>query len=89
MVSSLIYIVNDTRDVKNDRCHPTKCRRSIVSGIVSVKNACALACILGGISFLINISLWKGGALFLLLYLILNLLYSYGRKYCSGQYFDG
>lgn len=44
--SSVIYIINDIRDCEKDRRHPTKCRRPIASGAVSVRNAIILAVVL-------------------------------------------
>lgn len=36
MVSSVVYILNDSQDVDRDRHHPTKCRRPIASGAVTI-----------------------------------------------------
>ena len=46
MVSSVVYIINDIRDVEKDRKHPTKCKRPIAAGTVSVKSAWGLAIVL-------------------------------------------
>lgn len=37
LISSSIYCFNDLMDADADRCHPTKCRRPIASGKVSVR----------------------------------------------------
>lgn len=47
--SSTVYLMNDIRDVEEDRLHPIKRRRPIASGALSVKSAkwCAVALLLG------------------------------------------
>lgn len=81
MVSSVVYIVNDIRDREKDRKHPTKCRRPIAAGTVSVKSACVLACVLLLVAVLCNmISFHVTSTLLLALYLVLNLAYSFGLK---------
>lgn len=81
MVSSVVYIVNDIRDVEKDRAHPTKCKRPIASGAVSVRNACVLAMVLVIVAAACNLLVfrWESTAL-LALYLVLNLAYSFGLK---------
>ncbi|WP_243773991.1 decaprenyl-phosphate phosphoribosyltransferase [Actinomadura barringtoniae] len=51
MAASAIYLVNDARDVAEDRVHPTKCRRPIAAGIVPVPLAIgvAVALVLGSL----------------------------------------
>lgn len=81
MISSVIYIINDIRDAENDRNHPTKCKRPIAAGTVSVKSACVLASILLLIAIVCNILIFHLIATLLFaLYLILNLAYSFGLK---------
>ena len=81
MVSSVVYIVNDIRDQEKDRRHPTKCKRPIAAGTVSVRNAWILAGVLLLIAALLNgLSFRVGSTLLLLLYFVLNLAYSFGLK---------
>lgn len=81
MVSSVVYIINDIRDVEKDRMHPTKCKRPIAAGTVSVKSACVLAVILMVIAIVCNCFTFQVvPTLLLALYLILNLVYSFGLK---------
>lgn len=83
MASSSIYIFNDINDAENDKNHPTKCKRPIASGEVSLKNAWIFvailfisALIINYFSFGLNISAW----IMILTYIFLNLGYSLGLK---------
>lgn len=81
MVSSVVYIINDIRDREKDRNHPTKCKRPIAAGTVSVKNAWILAAVLLVIAAVCNfLTFHVTSTLLLALYLILNLAYSFGLK---------
>lgn len=80
---SVIYIINDIKDVEDDKKHPTKKNRPIASGKVSVSQATILLIVLLIGSLLINflnIRVFNGSFILLLSYLILNLLYSYKLK---------
>ena len=49
LAASVVYIINDINDVEKDRKHPTKCKRPIASGEVSIKAAwvfCAMLVLL-------------------------------------------
>lgn len=81
MISSVVYVINDIRDVEKDRMHPTKCARPIAAGTVSIRNAWILAAVLAGASFVCTLFTFQPiSATLLLLYLILNLAYSFGLK---------
>lgn len=81
MVSSVVYIINDIRDKEKDRKHPTKCRRPIAAGIVSVRGAWVLAGILLIVAVVCNCLIFHITSTLLLgLYLTLNLAYSFGMK---------
>ena len=81
MVSSVVYIINDIRDVEKDRNHPTKCRRPIAAGTVPVRNAWILAAVLLVIAAACNaLRFHVTSTLLLALYLLLNLAYSFGLK---------
>ena len=44
--ASMIYIINDLRDIEKDRNHPTKCNRPLASGAISVRTAKRLVVLL-------------------------------------------
>lgn len=81
MVSSVVYIINDIRDKEKDSNHPTKCKRPIAAGTVSVRSAWILAAILLVIAAVCNgLTFRVASTLLLVLYLVLNLAYSFGLK---------
>lgn len=83
LASSSIYILNDIKDVNEDRCHPQKCKRPIASGEVSISAAIFIAAglliISLGTAFILN----KFFAVCILAYLIMNFLYSAKLKHIA------
>lgn len=80
-VSSIVYIINDIRDVDKDKQHPTKCNRPIASGKVSLKEAWVLVVILLLLASVCNgLVFGVYSSLVIVLYLLLNLGYSFGLK---------
>ena len=81
LVCSAIYIINDIRDKDRDARHPKKKDRPIASGRISVKAAVitAVVClILSGICFAFVFN--PAALILLLVYVVINLLYSFGLK---------
>ena len=80
-LSSVVYIINDYRDIEKDRKHPTKKNRPLASGAISKRSAvlCAvvLLLIIAACSFYIGDHV---AFACLLGYLFLNILYSMGLK---------
>ena len=81
-VSSAIYIINDIKDRKQDSMHPTKRKRPIASGDVSVQEAKIISLLLllltGGLLYAAKA---EGAACFCcVIYLFINLAYSFGLK---------
>ena len=82
--SSAIYLVNDVMDVESDRAHPTKCKRPIAAGEISVPTAWMLAalCASGALALA-----WRAGdGAFSVLaivaaYMTMNLAYSVKLKH--------
>lgn len=81
LISSSIYIINDLNDVEKDRLHPTKCKRPIASGAVTKQAAIMISfiCIVIGTAISLNLGSWNS-LLWIGLYFILNLLYSWKLK---------
>lgn len=82
--SSIIYIINDIKDIENDKKHPIKKKRPLPLGTVSKEEAIILALVLGLIA--ITLSIFVIGyeriiaIMLLLLYLAINVAYSFGLK---------
>jgi 4-hydroxybenzoate polyprenyltransferase len=80
LVASSIYIINDYRDINDDRMHPVKKNRPLASG--SVKESLGiLIAIIFLIAGLTGAWLIRDKFLFVLgIYFLLNLAYSFGLK---------
>ena len=80
-ISSIVYILNDIRDIQEDRRHPTKKNRPIAAGLISIKKAIFVA---GALVPLAAVLFFFGGnaATFLTVssYFFLNLFYIYIGK---------
>ena len=81
--SSLIYIVNDIRDVEFDKLHPEKSKRPIASGIISKSRAITISVVLGILSILSSYGLERNFLIVLIIYILINLFYSFGLKRIS------
>lgn len=84
LIASSIYVLNDYRDIENDRLHPKKKNRPMASGAISPK----MGLLTGGISLLLGFAiayftLPLNVLLIIALYWIMNVLYSLGLKKIS------
>jgi decaprenyl-phosphate phosphoribosyltransferase len=81
LISGTVYLINDIRDVDEDRLHPKKRFRPIPAGELSIRAGWVLAAVIGviglGIGFLTSIPL---GAT-LIIYLLLQVSYSLFLKH--------
>ncbi len=80
--ASSIYIINDYRDIEDDRRHPVKCKRPLASGKVK-KPAAIVICIILLMLGMVLGYLADNSFLFLFilgLYFFINLFYSFGLK---------
>jgi decaprenyl-phosphate phosphoribosyltransferase len=79
-MASSIYIINDYRDIEDDKKHPDKKHRPLASGAVS-KTAAVIICILLIASGFALAYFIREKFLFVLaIYFVLNLAYSFGLK---------
>ena len=79
--SSIVYMINDIKDVEKDRNHPTKCKRPIAAGNISISLAIFVSVVLFVVATVCCIASRSLMASFLLfLYLCLNVAYSMGLK---------
>ncbi|ASU35122.1 decaprenyl-phosphate phosphoribosyltransferase [Mucilaginibacter xinganensis] len=81
-IASSIYIINDYRDIDDDRKHPVKSKRPLASGMVKPVYAIIILVLLLitgiGFAFFANPSLEF--LLVLAVYFVVNLAYSFGLK---------
>lgn len=83
LMASGIYVVNDIRDREKDRANSTKCHRPIASGAIKIPQAIIYALVLFLLALVCGYmasGLLLKGLLFLTLYFLLNLGYSFGLK---------
>ncbi|NLA34312.1 MAG: decaprenyl-phosphate phosphoribosyltransferase [Actinobacteria bacterium] len=80
MVASATYLINDSVDVESDRRHPTKCKRPIAAGIITVPFAVTLAVVLTvaglGLAAWLNLAF----CIVVALYAVQTTLYSFWWK---------
>ncbi|WP_299264978.1 decaprenyl-phosphate phosphoribosyltransferase [uncultured Leptotrichia sp.] len=85
LISSTIYIINDTMDAEKDRQHPKKCKRPIASGQISKRNAIIFSIFLFILSLTFHYfgnrnKLFSISTIYLISYFFINLSYSLGLK---------
>jgi len=82
-IASSIYIINDYRDIEDDKKHPEKCKRPLASGAVSKQMGIIVFFVLVILGFSISYYMSVGFAFILAIYFLLNLGYSFGLKEIS------
>lgn len=80
LAASTVYVLNDLLDLKSDRLHPTKRLRPIASGELSRTAAVSLAVVLALITVIGAIAMGPLFTVLVLLYIVLNILYSLWLK---------
>jgi 4-hydroxybenzoate polyprenyltransferase len=79
-MASAIYILNDYRDIEDDKKHPEKSKRPLASGSVNKTYALVICVLLVAAGITIGL-LTKTKFLFVLgIYFLMNLAYSFGLK---------
>jgi 4-hydroxybenzoate polyprenyltransferase len=81
LVASVVYILNDIADVEADRQHPTKRKRPIAAGIITIRQAWISACVILVVALPAAFWLSPGFMGITLGYLVLNLFYSKWLKH--------
>jgi 4-hydroxybenzoate polyprenyltransferase len=76
LTSSGVYMLNDIFDYEKDRKHPVKKNRPISSGKLSVKTALTLSMLYFIISFVSSFFLDRVFSATILVYILINMLYS-------------
>ncbi|HEU5484316.1 MAG TPA: decaprenyl-phosphate phosphoribosyltransferase, partial [Microlunatus sp.] len=76
LVSSAVYLLNDIRDVDEDRLHPRKRFRPIAAGELGVPVATALAAVLGVGGLTLGFWVDRGLGITLAVYVVIQVLYS-------------
>ncbi len=84
-LASSIYIINDYRDVEDDRKHPEKCKRPLASGAVRKPAALILSGLLtlAGCFLAYMVDPTNKFLFIALIYYVMNLAYSFGLKNLS------
>lgn len=84
LTASFVYVINDMADVKKDRQHPTKRKRPIASGDISLRAAGIYAAVLLSMALIVscqlNAQLWIEAVVCVLVYVVINIGYSFGLK---------
>ena len=80
LISSSIYLINDSIDKDKDKEHPTKKFRAIASGLVSIKSAFILSLVYFSLSFIIGFSINIFFGFIVVLYFLVQILYCFKLK---------
>ena len=80
LISSSIYLINDSIDKDKDKEHPTKKFRAIASGLVSIKSAFILSLAYFSLSLIIGFSINIFFGFILILYFLVQILYCFKLK---------
>jgi decaprenyl-phosphate phosphoribosyltransferase len=83
LLASAVYILNDLKDIEEDRAHPTKSLRPLASRAVSTSSAKILMFILASISLGSALLIQWELAFILSIYLLINVGYSLGLKHVA------
>ncbi|MEO6915430.1 MAG: decaprenyl-phosphate phosphoribosyltransferase [Chitinophagaceae bacterium] len=84
-VASTVYILNDYRDMEDDRKHPVKSKRPLAAGLVKPRAAIVIAVVLFIFGFLLAYVADETSRFIVVLagYFAINLMYSLGLKNIS------
>jgi 4-hydroxybenzoate polyprenyltransferase len=83
LISGSVYIINDIKDVEKDRLHPKKSKRPIAAGSLSARTALSASILLLAVSLSASFFVSRPLGYIELLYLFINLLYTFYLKYIA------
>ncbi len=83
LTASAVYILNDYHDIDEDREHPSKRDRPLASGAISKQQGIGIMLVLFGIGFLLMSILSIKAAIILIIYVVMNILYSLWLKHIA------
>ncbi|MCK4330040.1 decaprenyl-phosphate phosphoribosyltransferase [candidate division WOR-3 bacterium] len=81
LLSGAGYLINDVKDLKQDRAHPLKSRRPLPSGRLKVPVAIVSAILISGIALPLSFLLNRNFGLLALSYLLIIVSYSFWLKH--------
>lgn len=81
-LASSLYIINDYRDIEDDRKHPEKRKRPLAAGVVNKQSAIAISIVLLLTGVLIGYLIDRSGKFLFIagIYYVMNICYSFGLK---------
>lgn len=82
-IASAVYIVNDIKDINEDKQHPVKKNRPLASGDISVLHAVVFMLLLAVFAFTTAFFISTNLFWVIIIYFFLNLGYSFGLKHMS------
>ena len=83
LTASAVYILNDYRDIDDDRGHPTKRYRPLASGAINKQQGIGIMFVLLGIGFLMMSMLSLSAVAILGVYVVMNVLYTFWLKHIA------
>ena len=81
LTASAVYILNDYRDIDEDRLHPTKKSRPLASGTISKKEGLLIMGLLFTLGFVLMVLISWQASMLLAVYIGLNIAYSFYLKH--------
>lgn len=81
LVSSAVYLLNDIRDVEEDRLHPRKRFRPIAAGELPIAVAAVMGVVLGAAGLVLGFWVDVGLGVTLVVYVAIQVLYSMALKH--------
>ncbi|NOZ14255.1 MAG: decaprenyl-phosphate phosphoribosyltransferase [Acidobacteria bacterium] len=83
LAASAVYVFNDIKDAESDRRHPAKQNRPVAAGDISQGKAAAFMIVLAFVSVGGSFFLLPAAAMWICIYLLLNIAYSAGLKHVA------